>query len=122
MGYMHKRHRAHRKGRPLSGLGDVLSNIFGAVGAVSTAVSDPYFPETVCRIEQIQAADAGKAVPACTPTASDQSTALGRLVVPLRMVAYAEQNKWVYPLAIAAIIGVPLWIGYEIGSSKKRGA
>ena len=102
-------------------MGDVFTNILGAAGAVSAAVSDPYFPETVCRIEQIQAADAGQSVPACSPTASTQSTALGRLLIPLRAVAYAEQNKWVYPVAIAAILGLPLWIGYELGSSR-RGA
>jgi hypothetical protein len=33
----------------------------------------------------------------------------------LRGYVYAQQNQWVYPVAVLAAIGLPMWIGYELG-------
>jgi hypothetical protein len=33
----------------------------------------------------------------------------------LRGYVYAQQNKWVYPVLVAAVIGLPMWVGYELG-------
>jgi hypothetical protein len=119
MSFLHKRYgRGRRRTRALSGLGGVFDTIGNLISGAGTAVSlaqDPYAPEALCRIQQIQSAGANQAVQPCTDTVSTAQTALGRFIVPLRMVAYAEQNRWVYGAALAVVIGLPLYIGYRIG-------
>lgn len=100
----------HRKRQSL---GDV-------VGTVQTAVDvtkDPYFSETVCHVQQLSAINNGRVPTACavTPPGMAGGVGLGRVQSALRAYVYAEQNPWVYPVAIAAGVGIPLLLGYLIG-------
>ena len=113
MGYLHKRY-----GRKRTSMGDVVSTIENALTTSVSIATDPYFPEVVCRVGQIQQADAGQVVQVCANTTPDYPTALGRLITPIRMLAYAEQNKWAYFAAAAVVLGLPMWIGYEMGKGK----
>lgn len=97
-------------------MGDLASTI----GTAIDVASDPYLSEVVCRIGQLKNIDHGEAVATCTNTPAGAGGGIGlRNAIPaLRAYVYAQQNTWVYPVAVAAIIGLPLWLGYEIGKSK----
>lgn len=100
----------------MHGLGDLAS-------ALSTAIdvaSDPYLPEVMCRIQQLKNIDHGEAVAVCpsTPAGVVGGVGLGNAILPLRAYVYAQQNRWVYPVAIAAILGIPMLIGYELARGR----
>ncbi len=99
--------------RATPAMGDLASTIATA----ADIASDPYLQEVICRIGQLKQIDRGEAVGVCSRTAAGVPGGVGlRNAVPvLRGYVYAQQHKWVYPLAAAAIIGVPLWIGYHLG-------
>lgn len=87
---------------------------------VSTAVDvadDPYLPEVICRAGQLHQIEVGQPVQACATTASGLTGGIGmrKIIQPLRAFVYAEQHRWVYPLAAAVIFGLPLAIGYTLG-------
>lgn len=102
----------HRS-RPRASMGDIADTITTAIDVAS----DPYVPEIVCRVQQLQQIGRNQAVQACSVTPSTAGGGVGlRPAMPaLRAFVYAQQNPWVYPAAIAAILGIPLWLGYEIG-------
>lgn len=131
MSYLKKRYaHKHKKKHGLSGLGDLtssleslFSNAEGAVGAALNASQDPYLPEVACRFNQLAAINANHPVGTCNDTPSGLPGGIGlrNLIVPLRGYVYAQQHKWVYPLAIAAVVGVPMAIGYALGKGRKSG-
>lgn len=94
-------------------MGDLASTI----GTAVDVASDPYLAEVVCRIGQLKHIDHGEPVTPCEVTPEGVAGGVGlRNVAPaLRAYVYAQQNKWVYPLAVAALVGLPLWVGYELG-------
>ncbi len=99
------------------GMGDVLSQITGAISTGTDIVSDPYFPEIVCRMGQIRQSEKGQPMTVCQTTIDGlpSSGNLSKYLPPLRAYVYAEQNKWVFPLAAFAVIGVPFFLGYMTG-------
>lgn len=99
---------------------DVINAVVGAAGGALDIASDPYLPEVVCRLAQLKAIESGTTAAACTDTADNLPGGVGlrNAVAPLRAYVYAQQNKWVYPVALAAIIGLPMWIGYELGKGR----
>ena len=110
----HKRYGRRRLAR--GGMGDVASTI----GTVANVATDPYFPEVVCRVQQLSQIDGNQPVQTCTDTPDGYAGGVGlRSAMPaLRAYVFAQQNPWLYPVAIAAVIGVPLLIGYELGKGK----
>ncbi len=98
-------------------MGDLTSTITTAIDIAS----DPYLEEVVCRIGQIKHIDHGEPVGTCADTPDGVVGGVGlRTAVPvLRAYVYAQQNKWVYPVAVAVILGLPLWIGYELGKGDR---
>jgi hypothetical protein len=118
MSYLNKRYGSRRALG--STIDDVLNNVVGATGSALDIASDPYLPEVVCRLAQLKQIESGGAVATCTDTADNLPGGVGlrNAVGPLRAYVYAQQNKWVYPVALAAIIGLPMWIGYELGKGR----
>jgi len=98
-------------------MGDLASTI----GTAIDVASDPYLSEVFCRIGQLKAIDHGEAVASCanTPPGAVGGIGLRNTIPALRGYVYAQQNKWVYPVAVAAIIGVPMWIGYVLGRGNR---
>jgi hypothetical protein len=98
-------------------MGDLASILTTA----SDVVNDPYLPEVLCRIQQLKAIDRGEPVTICVeaPEGIAGGVGLRNAMTPLRAYVYAQQNKWVYPLAVAAILGIPMWVGYELGKGSK---
>ncbi len=94
-------------------MGDVASTIATALDVAS----DPYLGEIVCRVGQLKNIDHNEAVQACTNTPDGVAGGVGlrNAIYPLRAYVYAQQNKWVYPVAVLAILGLPFWLGYELG-------
>jgi hypothetical protein len=110
---MYKRTRRH----PSS-----LSGVLDTIGIAADVASDPYFPELVCRVQQLKAIDHGQPPNSCAYTIDDGSgngVGLRRGMPGLRAYVYAQENPWVYPLVLAGVVGLPLLIGYTIGKGSK---
>lgn len=106
--YRHRRHAA---------MGDISS----VIGTAIDVASDPYLAEVVCLVGNLKQIDHGEPVAVCpaTPDGVAGGVGLHNAILPLRAYVYAQQNTWVYPLAVAAILGLPLWIGYELGKGSQ---
>lgn len=125
MSYHRKSHARYGPRARSGGLGDVASTLANLATAVQTGVevgSDPYLPETICRAQQLIAIENQRPVPACASTPANLSGGIGlRIAMPvLRGLVYAQQHKWVYPVAVAGVIGVPMLVGYLLGKGSKR--
>jgi hypothetical protein len=120
-----------RKGHAV--MGDAFSDLMkcgkGIVGAVVGGVGDPYLPEAICRVSQLQALSKDRTpmqtlfgkkptgpVPACAPTPPGQKgMGLEKVIAPLRAMVYVNQNPAMAWLGLAAVFGTPLLIGFMIG-------
>lgn len=105
-------YQRYRRRLPSQAMGDVI----GTLTTVLDVASDAALPEVVCRIQQLQAVDRGQPIPVCAETPPGLGAPWAQRVMPvLRGYVYAQQNQWVYPVALLAVIGLPMWIGYELG-------
>ena len=123
MAYLTRKTR-QRNRRALQGLGSLSSAIQSIEGALGTGVdvaNDPYFNETVCHIGQLHAISTGAAVTDCavTPSGLPGGVGLEAAQTPLRFYVYAKQNIWVWPLVVAGLLGLPFFLGYEVGKDGK---
>lgn len=107
--------RQHMSG--LSGLGDALSEIIGVIGTGVDVAQDPYLPEFACRLEQLHSINLGRRPGQCNTTAPNLAGGVGlrKLMPAIRGYVYAEENPWAYVVAAAAVIGLPMAIGYALG-------
>lgn len=98
-------------------MGDVVSTIENVLGTGISIADDPYFPETICHIQQLTQIQNGQAVQACTDTPDNIAGGVGlaNFVKPLRAYVWLEENKWGYALLAAGVIGLPFLLGYEAG-------
>jgi hypothetical protein len=123
MSYLRKPSPTFPSAKPaaLGDLASTISNLASGLGIAVDLANDPYLPETVCRVGQLRDIHAGKKPPVCVRTADKLPGGVGlrKLIKPLRGYIYAEQHKWVYAAGAAAIIGVPLLIGYALGKGKR---
>ncbi len=108
--------RAAARRRAL-GMGDVVSEIENAVTTALSAVSDPYLGEVMCHIGQLQQVKSGQVPTPCTEVPYGQPGGIGvdNVAVALRGYVYAQENPWVVPVAIAAVVGIPFFLGYMMG-------
>ena len=99
------------------GLGMSVAELASATSSLTRALTDPYLPEAICRAKQLYAIQTGSKPSSCTPTPLNLTGGVGikKAIRPMRGVVYAEQHRWVYPAAVAAILGVPFVLGYLIG-------
>ncbi len=99
-----------------SPLGDAVSVIATAVDVTK----DPYFSETVCRVQQLAALENKRAVPACSTTRPGLAGGVGlRKVMPaLRAYVKAEQQPLYYAAGAAVVIGLPMLLGYALGKGR----
>lgn len=98
-----------------------MGDIAGTISTVADVTSDPYFAETVCHVQQLQQIEHGQQVQVCAETPDGYVGGVGlRAAMPaMRAYVYAQRNQWVYPAAIAAILGLPLLIGYNLGKGAR---
>lgn len=95
-------------------MGDLASTLATA----ADVAGDPYLPEVICRIQQLKNIDHGEAVTVCAETPAGivgGGVGLHNAMIPLRAYVYAQQNPWAYFVAAAVVLGLPMWIGYELG-------
>jgi hypothetical protein len=122
-----------RKSRYATPMGDSLSDLIkcgqSAVGAAIGGATDPYLPEVICRVAQLQALGKDRSplqamfgkkptvtVPACAVTpAGKGGIGLERAVRPLRALVYVNRHPTTAWLGLAALLGVPMLVGYMIG-------
>jgi hypothetical protein len=118
MSYLPRKTKKASLGDVVSSVTSALSTVTGAIGTAASAVNDPYLPETICHVRQMsELENGGRVVTTCAKTADGLRGGIGlrKFVKPLRAYVYAEQNPWVYPVAIGAAVGVPLLLGYLLG-------
>lgn len=126
-----------RKTRYAEPMGDALADLVkcgqSAVGAAIGGAADPYLPEVMCRIAQLQALGKGRTplqamfgkkptvpVPACVTTPPGRGgIGLERAVKPLRTLVYVNKNPITVWLGLTALIGVPMLVGYMIGKGNR---
>lgn len=118
MSYLPRKRRRARGA--LQGLGDLTSIVNTVSNALGTAVNvadDPYLPEVVCHIGQLQQINAGRAPGECTslPDGLPGGVGLGSAIKPLRFYVYAKQHAWVFPAVVVGLFGLPFLLGYEYG-------
>jgi hypothetical protein len=109
--------KRYARRRPMA-MGDLASTLATAVDVAS----DPYLPEVICRIQQLKNIDHGEPVAVCAETPDGivgGGVGLHNAMIPLRAYVYAQQNPWAYFVAIAVVLGVPMWIGYELGKGPR---
>lgn len=108
MGYLKRYGR-----RSSRAMGDISSTITTALDVAA----DPYLPEVVCRVQQLTQIDHGQPVQAClnTPDTVVGGVGIARAIPALRAYVYAQENPWVYYVAAAGLIGLPMLIGYRLG-------
>lgn len=93
-------------------MGDIGSTIATAIDVAT----DPYLPEIICRVQQLKQIGRQEAVQVCADTPPNAGgVGISGAMPVLRGYVYAQQNPWVYPVAILAVLGIPLWIGYQFG-------
>lgn len=118
-------------------MGDVFTDLIKcgqtAAGAIIGGGTDPYLPEAICRVSQLQALSKGRTplqtlffkkptapVPTCVPTPPGKpGIGLEHAVKPLRALVYVNQHPATVWLAVTALFGVPLAVGYMIGKRKR---
>lgn len=118
-------------------MGDALSDLIAcgksAIGVAAGGAADPYLPEVMCRLSQLQALSKNRTplqalfgkkptvpVPACPKTpAGKGGIGLERAVKPLRAAVFVNQHPITAWLAVAAILGVPMFAGYMIGKRSR---
>lgn len=118
-------------------MGDAFSDLLAcgksAIGTAVGGATDPYLPEVICRISQLQALSKGRTpmqvmfgkkptvpVPSCTNTPMGKGgIGLERAVKPLRGLVYVNQHPVTVWLGLSAILGVPLLVGYMIGKRSR---
>jgi hypothetical protein len=89
---------------------------------IAEIIDDPYLPETACQVDRLYQARKGYKVRTCTPTVPGQGgsgVGLNRAIPALKFFVYAQQNKWVLPTTVAAIVGIPFLLGLSIGRKKR---
>lgn len=105
----------------------------GIVGTAVGGVADPYLPEVLCRVQQLQAMTKGRTplqiltgkkpvapIPPCKEIPlGRKSIGVDKAIKPLRTVVYVGQNPHVVWLGAAAIVGVPLLLGYMLGRGSR---
>lgn len=98
-------------------LGVSATDVISAINSVSQTVTDPYLPEAMCRVKQLYQIQTGKKPDVCAATPMNRTGGIGvkKAIYPLRGAVYAEQHPWVYPAAVAAVVGVPFLLGYLFG-------
>lgn len=120
-----------------TGLGDAFSDLLkcgsGVVGTIAGGAVDPYLPEAICRLSQLQALNTGRTpvqallgkrptvpVPACKTTPPAQkSIGVGRVVKPLRALVYVNKHPTAVWLGVTAVLGIPMLMGYFIGKAAR---
>jgi len=114
-------------------MGDSLSDLLkcgkGVVGAVIGGVADPYIPEILCRVSQLNALTTNRtplqamfgkkptvAVPSCaSPPLGANTVGIGRAIRPLRALVYVNRHPTTAWLGLTALLGIPMLVGYMIG-------
>lgn len=95
----------------------IAANATKAVTIGLEVATDPYLPEMLCRFQQLAAIEKKKPIPTCVkmPLVYQGGIGLRNAILPARGYVYAQQHKWAYLVAGAALVGLPLWLGYELG-------
>ncbi len=125
-----------RKYRYATPMGDTLSDLMkcgaSAVGTVLGGAADPYLPEALCRIAQLQALSKDRTplqamfgkkptvpVPTCVTTPSGKGgIGMEKAIKPLRALVYVHQHPATVWIGLVALFGVPMAIGYMLGRSR----
>jgi hypothetical protein len=103
----------------VGGIEDMIKTAMSGVGIAGSILANPYVPEIICRVKQVDAHHTGRQVALCVTTPSvPDSLGIGKFMPAVRAYAYAEQHRWAYPLLAALLLGVPFMLGYAVGKNR----
>jgi len=92
-------------------------------GAVLTAVTvvleDPYLDETIRLVKELHAIESKKPRVKAVPS-GEPGIGLRHVVRPLRALVYARKHEWVVPVALGALVALPVLLGFGLGRASKR--
>jgi hypothetical protein len=116
MPYLTRYKKRASRPRVMQAMGDVSSILSTGLNIAG----DLYSQELVCQIQALQSIAHGGSQSVCpqTPDGTLDPAGIGNLVKGLRYYVYAQANPWVYPVAIAAVLGIPFLLGYSLGKDK----
>lgn len=103
---------------------DLFKQAQPAIDIGTKILKDPYLPEMACELTRLSNLEAGKGPgPSCrrtvaTPAQIAQGVGLRHAVGPLRLYIFHRQYPWVAPLAVAGLLGLTFWLGYEVGKGR----
>lgn len=110
-------------------MGDSISDLLKCGKSIVGGAGDPYLPEVLCRVSQLQALTVNRtplqalfgkkptaAVPPCVSTPLGQKgVGVEKAIQPLRALVYVERHPAAAWAGIAVLFGVPMLVGYMIG-------
>ena len=111
----------------LSTISSLATKVEPYLDVITSALDDPAFPAVIARIRTIRSlAESEAAVTASAPTAKVSTAApavglgLNKFVTPLDYYIYFRKNKAATYVGIAAVLLLPLGIGFMIGRLSKK--
>lgn len=107
----------YRTRRPKQAMGDLP----GVLTTGLDLATDPYTQELVCQVQALRNIAHGTAPGVCPEVVdgTPDDAGIRNLVKGLRAYVYAQANPWVYPVAIAAVLGIPFLVGYSMGKDRR---
>jgi len=113
MAYFKRYTRPSARRRGLLGLGDLSSTIT----TVADVTADPYFPEVVCHVQQLQQIERGQEPQECPESPDGLMGGVGlRSAMPgLRAYVEVKKHPWLLPVAIVGVLAIPFLLGVRYG-------
>lgn len=100
-----------RNGRQsLGGVSSIVSNITSATEAAAKIVSDPALPTVSSLVLRLHRAQQPKTASGAT-SAPVAGIGLSKIVKPLQLYVYSQENWWVTPAIVGGILALPFLLG-----------
>lgn len=106
-----------RTQRPVatSGLTEWLQKGADILKTAGTVLNDPALPQVVGMVAELHSMEP----PSKPGGAPGPGIGLNTIVKPLQAFVFYRKNTWVLPVAVAGLIGLPFFLGYTFGRSRK---
>ncbi len=106
-----------RKPSATGGVQDWISAGKNILSSGANVLQDPALPAVVGLVAELKSIEVSKGVPGA---ASQPGIGLRAAVSPLSLFVVHKKNPWLAPVAVLAILGIPFFVGYNLGKSRKR--
>lgn len=94
----------------LGGVSSIVSNISTAAEATSKIISDPALPTVANLVLRLHRAQQPKTASGAA-SAPVAGIGLSKIVKPLQLYVYSQENWWVTPAVVGGILALPFLLG-----------